>query len=253
MVWPLTRRKSLETHAALTDTGKRHKHNEDAVVVIIPPDGAGWGFDLAAIVADGVSGQAKADAASTLAIDMFRATLSQPDNKPAEERLVIASAAASAGILDLARREAGGVPVASTVVALVISGSTATVGHVGNSRAYRLRNGSMEQLTEDHSVVAEGVRQGLIAPADARKHPMRSRISRALGTPQADSMDTGKFEARTRDIFLLCSDGLHDVVDDAEIKKVITEDVAGSARRLIDLANAAGGPDNITVALYRVP
>jgi protein phosphatase len=163
------------------------------------------------------------------------------------------SAAASAAILDFARREAGGAPVASTVVALVISGSTATVGHVGNSRAYRLRNGSLEQLTEDHSIVAQGVRQGTIAAADARKHPMRSRINRALGTPEADSMDTGTFEARTRDIFLLCSDGLHDVVDDAEIKKAITEDVAGSARRLIDLANAAGGPDNITVALYRVP
>jgi protein phosphatase len=236
----------------LTDAGRRHQKNEDAVVMIVPPDGATWGFDLAAIVCDGVSGQPRGDMASKLSIDAFRSTLSRDDDRPLGERLRIAGAAASAAILDFARREAGGAPVASTVVALVLSGHRATIGHVGNSRADLVRGGALDRLTDDHSFVAEQVRQGVILAGDVRRHPMRSRISRALGTPQADQMDVGEHEAKTGDLFLLCTDGLHDVVEEAEIAKAISDDLDRSAHKLVDLANAAGGPDNITVALCRV-
>lgn len=253
MVWPLAGRTNNVAHAALTDKGKRHKSNEDAVAVFVPPRGARWGFDIAAVVCDGVSGQPRGDAASALAIEAFRSTLSRPDDRPIPERLIEASAAASAAILDFARREVEGAPVATTAVALVLSGGTATIGHVGNSRAYRVRHGEMELLTSDHSVVAEGVRQGLITADEARRHPLRSRINRALGTPDADAMEVDEREARPHDIFLLSSDGLHDVVGEGEIKKAISTDLGRSARRLIDLANAAGGPDNITVALCRIP
>lgn len=251
MAWPFAARRNVAAdHAALTDAGRRHQKNEDAVAVIPAPDGAG--FDLAAIVCDGVSGQPRGEMASALSIDAFRATLSQRDARPMAERLRVAAAASSAAILDFARREAGGAPVASTVVALVLAGRHATIGHVGNSRAYLLRGGEMEQLTADHSFVAEQIRQGVILASEARRHPMRSRISRALGTPGADQMDVGEHEAQPGDVFLLSSDGLHDVVDEAEITKAISDDLAKSARRLIDLANAAGGPDNVTVALCRV-
>lgn len=217
-----------------------------------PPEGERWGFDLAAIVCDGVSGQPRGDVASTLSIDAFRATFTQADGRPIAERLKVASAAASAAILDFAQREADGAPVASTVVALVIAGQRATVGHVGNSRCYRIRGGEMELLTGDHSFVAEQIRQGIILASDARRHPYRSRISRALGTPNADAMDVSEHEAKPGDVYLLSTDGLHDVVEEAEIVKVIDGDLERSVRRLIDLANAAGGPDNITAALCRV-
>lgn len=254
MPWPFAPRKAAAArYAALTDAGRRHEKNEDAVAVIVPPVGAGWGFDLAAIVCDGVSGQPRGEMASALSIDAFKAALSQQDDRPIAERLRVASAASSAAILDFAQRETGGAPVASTVVALVLTGHHATIGHVGNSRAYVLRGGEMSVLTADHSFVGEQVRQGLILPSDARRHPMRSRISRALGTPKADQMDVGEHEARAGDLFLLSSDGLHDIVEETEIHKAIGDDLERSARKLIDLANAAGGPDNITVALVRVP
>ena len=253
MPWPFERRRTADArHAALTDAGRRHQKNEDAVAVIEPPAGAGWGFNLAAIVCDGVSGQPRGEMASALSIEAFTSALSQKDDRPIAERLRVASAASSAAILDFAQRETGGAPVASTVVALVLAGRHATIGHVGNSRAYLLRGGEMELLTADHSFVGEQIRQGLILASEARRHPMRSRISRALGTPKADQMDVGEHEVRAGDLFLLSSDGLHDVVEEAEIRKAIGDDLERSARKLIDLANAAGGPDNITVALCRV-
>jgi len=250
--WPFATRRSGARHAALTDAGRRHEKNEDAVAVIVPPGGAGWGFDLAVIVCDGVSGQPRGEMASALSIEAFKATLSQKDDRPIAERLRVASAASSAAIIDFAQREAGGAPVASTVVALVLAAHHATIGHVGNSRAYLLRGGEMDVLTADHSFVGEQIRQGLILASDARRHPMRSRISRALGTPGADAMDVSEHATKAGDLFLLCSDGLHDVIEQAEIKKAISDDLEKSAHRLIDLANAAGGPDNITVALCRV-
>jgi protein phosphatase len=250
--WPFATKKSTAHHAALTDTGRRHEKNEDAVSVIVPPDGQRWGFDIAVVVCDGVSGQPRGEMASALSIEAFRATLMRGDDRPIAERFRVAGAASSAAIIDFAQREAGGAPVASTVVALALSGHHATIGHVGNSRAYRLRRGELERLTNDHSFVAEQIRQGVILASEARRHPMRSRISRALGTPQADQMDVGEHEAHAGDLFLLCTDGLHDVIEEAEIQKAIDDDLERSAKRLIDLANAAGGPDNITVALCRV-
>ncbi len=252
MPWPFARRKSTVHHAALTDPGKRHEKNEDAVTMIVPADGQHWGFDVAAVVCDGVSGQPRGEMASKLSIDAFRARLSRSDPLPIGERLRIASAAASAAILDFAKREAGGAPVASTVVALVLSGHSATIGHVGNSRCYLFRGGELQLLTNDHSFVAEQVRQGIILASEARRHPLRSRISRALGTPQADAMDVTEHDAKPGDVFLLCTDGLHDFVEEAEIKKAISDDLNRSAHRLVDLANAAGGLDNVTVALCRV-
>lgn len=253
MPWPFAARKAGVSHAALTDAGRRHDKNEDAVTIIVRPVGERWGFDLAAIVCDGVSGQPRGDMASKLSIDAFRATLSQPDARPIGERLRVAAAGSSVAIVDFAQREVGGAPVASTVVALALGEGTATIGHVGNSRCYRIRRGEMELLTADHSLVAEQVRQGIILPTDARRHPYRSRISRALGTPGADQMDVSEHATKGGDLFLLSTDGLHDVVEEAEISGAIGADLDRSAKRLIDLANAAGGPDNITVALIRVP
>lgn len=252
MRWALPTRRTVVDHAAITDVGLRRKENEDAVLVIIPESGQHWGFDLVAIVCDGVGGQPRGEAASRLAVSTFRATLSQPDRRSAGERLIVAGSAATAAILDLARREAEGAPLASTVVALVLEGRRASIGHVGDSRAYLFRNGELQLITSDHSFVAEQVRQGLIPAGESRRHPLRSRLTRALGTPQGDRMDVTEIAARPADLFLLCSDGLHAFVEEADLAKAISDDLDRTARRLIDLANAAGGIDNITVALCRV-
>lgn len=249
--WPFAARRGLD-HTALTDTGLRRKENEDSVLVMAPDHGK-WGFDLAAVVCDGVGGQPQGETASRLAVDAFRATLSQPDRRPMRDRLTVAGAAASAAIADFARREAGGAALATTVVAVVVSGRTVTVGHAGDSRAYLLRGGALKVLTRDHTFVAEQVRQGLIPESAARGHPLRSRISRALGTPGADAIETSEVAGAAADVFLLCSDGLHAFVDEAEIAKAIDHDLHSSAKRLIALANAAGGVDNVTVALCRLP
>lgn len=248
---PFVGHKTPLAHAMLTDAGRRHERNEDAVAAILG-DGHDWGFDLALVVCDGVSGQPRAEMGSALSIEAFRATLSQRDRRPIAERLRVASAAASAAIVNFAQREAEGAPVASTVVALVLSAHVATIGYVGNSRCYLRRAGGLTQLTHDHSFVGEQVRQGIITAEDAKHHPFRSRITRALGAAGADTMDVVEHETRAGDLFLLSSDGLHDVLDDDAIERAISGDLGQTARALVDLANAAGGPDNITVALCRV-
>jgi PPM family protein phosphatase len=248
---PFVGRRTPPAYAVLTDAGRRHERNEDAVAAIAA-DGRDWGFELALIVCDGVSGQPRAEMGSSLSIEAFRATLSQRDRRPMAQRLRAAAAAASAAIVDFAKREADGAAVASTVVALVLSGHSATIGYVGNSRCYLRRAGVMTLLTHDHSFVAEQVRQGIITAADAKHHPFRSRITRALGAVGADAMDVVENVVQPGDLFLLSSDGLHDVIDDDHIHRAISRDLERSARALIDLANAAGGPDNITVALCEV-
>jgi protein phosphatase len=145
----------------------------------------------------------------------------------------------------------------TTVTVALFDGGSATIaiGHVGDSRAYRIRNGLLEQLTADHSLVAELVRSGRLTPEQAADHPHRSVITRALGTEASVDVDTFTMEAEPGDLYLLCSDGLTTMLGDDEILAVV--DGAGRepdavARQLIDAANRAGGEDNITVVVFEV-
>jgi protein phosphatase len=140
-------------------------------------------------------------------------------------------------------------------VALVDADGTVSFGHVGDSRAYLLRGGKLEQLTDDHSLVAELVRRGELSPAQAEIHPQRSVITRALGTDPEVAVDTFSLEPEPDDIVLLCSDGLSSFVDSATIEQVITRfrsDLRGAAHGLIHAANRAGGEDNITAVLFEL-
>jgi protein phosphatase len=128
------------------------------------------------------------------------------------------------------------------------------VGHVGDSRLYRLRGGRLEQLTEDHSLVEELVRQGRLTPEEAENHPQRSIITRALG-PEADvEVETFTHRARDGDVYLICSDGLSGMVSEEDMTRTLTESYSlkEAAYRLVDAANQAGGKDNITVVLFRL-
>jgi protein phosphatase len=140
-------------------------------------------------------------------------------------------------------------------VALLHDDGTVTIGHVGDSRAYLLRDGALEQITDDHSLVAELVRRGELSPEEAEVHPQRSVITRALGTDPDVDADTFTVQAQAGDLFLLCSDGLTTMVDVETITKIVArnqDDLRAAARSLIKEANDRGGDDNITTVLFDV-
>ena len=141
-----------------------------------------------------------------------------------------------------------------TVALADLAGDTIAIGHVGDSRAYRIRDGALEQLTEDHSLVAELVRRGRLSPEEAETHPQRSVITRALGTDPDVNVDLFTVEGLPGDLFLLCSDGLTTMVPDAELLDLAAgrNDLEAVARALVNAANAAGGEDNVTVVAFEL-
>jgi len=141
-----------------------------------------------------------------------------------------------------------------TVALVDDAGSSVAVAHVGDSRAYRVRGGELEQLTDDHSLVGELVRGGKLSAEEAEAHPQRSVITRAVGTEADVDVDTFTVEIETGDLYLLCSDGLTDMVPDREILALLAEadDLDRAVHALVDAANAGGGEDNIPVVLFAV-
>ena len=143
----------------------------------------------------------------------------------------------------------------TTMTVALVEDATVTFGHVGDSRAYVLRDGELEQLTDDHSLVAELVRGGKLSAEEAEHHPQRSVITRALGTDPDVDVDTFTIDAEDGDVFVLCSDGLTDMVGDDEIGEVLAasrENLKEAAEELVRRANKAGGQDNITVVAFEM-
>ena len=232
---------SLGRSAAVSHTGRKRRHNEDAYVVDPP---------LFAI-ADGMGGARAGEVASGLAAAAVKADDGNGDGG-AEGRVVALIQEANRRIYERSREDAEVSGMGTTMTVALVDGMRVTFGHVGDSRAYALRDGRLEQLTEDHSLVAELVRGGKLSPEEAEHHPRRSVITRALGTDPDVDVDTFVVDARDGDIFLLCSDGLTDMVSDETIAKVLsaTPDLQPAAEELVRLANKAGGEDNITVVAF---
>ncbi len=223
-----------------THTGRKRRHNEDSYVVE-PPMFA---------VADGMGGAKAGEVASGLAAEALKET--GTDGMGGEQRVTQLIQEANRRVFRRANedREASGMGTTMTV-ALVEDGRV-VFGHVGDSRAYLIREGSIEQLTDDHSLVAELVRSGRLTPEEAEAHPQRSVITRAVGTEPDVDVDTFTVEPEEGDLFLICSDGLTDMVDDATIIDAIErnrEDLDEAAKALVGAANRVGGEDNITVLL----
>ena len=232
---------ALKTHPGL----KRPK-NEDAVGGEATP----WGGVY--VVADGMGGHRTGEVASRLAVETVLARLSR-EEPPSPKDLLEALEEANGRIHREAQRpENRGMGTTCTV--LVLDLPYALVAHVGDSRAYLLREGNLLQLTEDHSWVAERVRQGLLSPEEARTHRWRNVITNALGSfPQA-RVDLLGLKLRPGDTFLLCTDGLSGVLEERALKEVLAHfPPAEAAERLVALANEWGGPDNVSVAVVRVP
>jgi protein phosphatase len=209
-------------------------------------------------VADGLGGHQGGEVASAAAVAPLAALDGRELADPAEaaEALAGAIAEANSAILDQASGNPGLWGMGTTVTAAAVAGGRhLQLAHVGDSRAYLLRDGSFDQLTTDHTVVGELVRRGRLTPAQAAVHPERSILTRAVGLDPRIPVDTpDPLELQDGGQVLLCSDGLTEAVDDDQIAQVLSAEPDGNAacQALIEAANAAGGPDNITVVLLRV-
>ena len=228
-------------HAAATDPGRRRLRNEDAYVVQ-PPLFA---------VADGMGGAQAGEIASRIAASVLR----ESGAEAGEDAVVALIQEANRRVYEAAASDEARAGMGTTMTAALVAGDTVRIGHVGDSRAYRVRDGELEQLTDDHSLVAELVRSGRLSPEEADVHPQRSVITRVLGTDPEVDVDTFEVEARPGDVFMICSDGLTSMVDDASILGMVERNRASlvrAARALVDAANKGGGEDNITVIVFEL-
>ncbi len=233
----------LGESAGRTDAGRVRRRNEDSFV-LDPPLFA---------VADGMGGAQAGEVASRLAAAAFREYHDADRLEPAE-RVEAIIQEANRRIYERARTDSEASGMGTTVTAAILTNGRVSIGHVGDSRAYRVRDGELEQLTEDHSLVADLMRSGRLTPEEADAHPQRSVITRALGTDAEVDVDMTTVDVEPGDLFLLCSDGLTTMVPEEDILRIAQE--SGSldeiARTLVRAANSGGGEDNITVVLFRV-
>jgi protein phosphatase len=228
--------------AGLTDPGRIRRRNEDAFICS-PPLFA---------VADGMGGAQAGEIASRIATAAFREPRAADLDPEARLRSIIQEA--NRRIYARAASDPTVSGMGTTVTAALLADEQLALGHVGDSRAYRIRDGKLEQLTQDHSLVADLVRSGRLTPEEAQLHPQRSVITRALGTDAAVTIDSSTVDARAGDVFLLCSDGLTAMLDDATVLDTVSSapDLEQATRSLVQLANRKGGEDNITVVLFSI-
>jgi serine/threonine protein phosphatase PrpC len=230
-------------HFERTDTGRQRRGNEDAFYARAP---------LFA-VADGMGGAQAGEVASHLAVEVLEQGL--PDGAGSvEERLRARVSEANERIMESAQADDARAGMGTTLTVAYVGEDDLTVAHVGDSRLYRLRDGTFERLTDDHSLVEELVRQGKLTPEEADEHPQRSIITRALGAEEGVEADSATWAGRHDDVYLICSDGLTSMVPEARVAEVLAagRSLAAAGRALIDAANDAGGRDNITVVLFRL-
>ncbi len=243
--------------SGISDVGRKRDRNEDAFLI---------NEELQLyVVADGMGGHVGGEYASALAVNTveevvsameFPDTYKVGDVDPAEViRGRVAGAVSAAGqkIHAWAEEHQEYRGMGTTAVALLIHGTNAFIAHVGDSRLYSVRDGAIEQITEDHSLVAQSIREGLLTAEQAKRHRMRNVITRALGFEEDVEVDVQIRALRRGDRFLICSDGLSGKVEDNEMRDLVCRyDVQEACRQLVGLACARGGEDNITVVLVEI-
>jgi protein phosphatase len=233
----------IDDQAFRSDTGRQRNANEDSFFVRAP----------IFVVADGMGGAQAGEVASRAAADAFDIDL--PEGPP-ERVLGETIAKANRAIHDLARTDPSRAGMGTTLTAVIVDAGSeeVAIGHVGDSRAYRLRGGKLEQLTRDHSLVEEMRRKGQLTDAQAEDHPQRSIITRALGPEPEVEPDLQTVPAAPGDVFLICSDGLTTMLGEEQIAKLLARATSMDAavRALVDEANRAGGRDNITTLAFRL-
>jgi PPM family protein phosphatase len=230
-------------YAVASDTGRRRRRNEDNYVVA-PPLFA---------VADGMGGAQAGEVASQLAASALEADDS--DVLEGTKRIDALIQEANRRIYDRASTDPTASGMGTTMTVALVEGMTVAIGHVGDSRAYLVRDEHMEQLTEDHSLVNELLKTGKLSEEEAQIHPQRSVITRAVGTDPDVDVDGFTIEAEDGDVFLICSDGLSDMVEDEEILELVhanRDDLDKAVKALVAAANRGGGEDNITAVAFQI-
>jgi protein phosphatase len=241
----------------LSHVGRQRQHNEDSYLV---EDDA-----KLFLVADGMGGHAAGEIASRIAVDSISEFIlhSKSDDgtwphaydehfRRSTNRLMAAVRLANTRVLEAMRKDARLRGMGTTVVACLVDNDMISVAHVGDSRAYLIRDRQLSRITNDHSWVFEQVQAGMLSEAEAEKHPLRNVITRALGGALQVVPDASEIEAHRGDLYLLCSDGLTGMVSEDEILRVVTEnngDLKKTCQQLIEVANEHGGLDNVTAVL----
>jgi PPM family protein phosphatase len=227
--------------AARTDTGRQRHANEDSYYARAP----------IFVIADGMGGAQAGEVASRVAADAFDEELS--GGSP-EEQLAERAREANRRIFELASADASRSGMGTTLTGALLDADEVSIVHVGDSRAYLFREGELRQLTRDHSLVEELRRRGQLTPEEAEEHPQRSVITRALGPEPDVELDLHTHQARSGDVFLLCSDGLTSMVREERLRATLDRaaSLEEAVDELVDEANHAGGRDNITVLAFRL-
>ncbi len=228
-------------HFSHSDTGRMRRANEDSYFARAP----------LFVVADGMGGAQAGEVASRVAVEAFERDL-QVAAESSEEALAERVREANARIYEMSQASQARAGMGTTITAAHVGDHDVAIAHVGDSRAYRLRDGDFERLTEDHSLVEEMRRRGQLTAQEADEHPQRSIITRALGPEPTVLVDTNSWRGAAGDVYLLCSDGLTSMVQEARVADIVraAADLGDAGRRLIAAANDAGGRDNITVVLF---
>jgi PPM family protein phosphatase len=228
--------------ARITHPGRKRRRNEDAYVVEPP---------LFAI-ADGMGGAQAGEVASRLAAAAVRESGADGGG---EDRILGLMREANRRVYDRSSTDPKTSGMGTTMTVALVEDDRVAFGHVGDSRAYLIRDGEIEQLTEDHSLVNELLKSGKLSPAEAQTHPQRSVITRALGTDPDVDVDTFTIGVQTGDLFLLCSDGLTDMVSQSDILELVgrnRDDIDEALKALVKAANRGGGEDNITIVAFEI-
>lgn len=241
-------------YAALSDIGFRRRNNQDAYVIQKAPDREFWdAHGHLFLVADGMGGHAVGELASKLAADTVPLTFQKQRDLGLPDALRASLEVANNTIYERGRLNRDFLRMGTTCTTLVLSSEGAIVAHVGDSRAYRIRGSVIEQITFDHSLQWELIRQGAMSPEEVYEREPRNVITRCLGPdPRVDVDTEGPFPVQPGDVYVLCSDGLHGLVSDSEIGMIGKElGPADACQLLVDLANVRGGNDNITVVVVK--
>jgi len=235
---------TVAEEAYKTDTGRQRHANEDSYFARSP---------LFA-VADGMGGAQAGEVASRIAARAFERRQRLSREEPAESQLEEIAQTANREIHRLAQEDSSRAGMGTTLTAAMVRDDEVAFGHVGDSRAYLLRDGQLKRLTKDHSLVEELRRQGRLTEEQAEEHPQRSIITRALGPEPSVNVDTMTFPARDGDVYLLCSDGLTTMVSEDEIREILVESrtLRSAVNKLVEAANRGGGRDNITAVAFRL-
>jgi len=247
--------------AGQTNVGRKRSHNEDNLLLVTAEN-------LFA-VADGMGGHASGEVASQLAVetlsDFFKRT-SENDEitwpfreekglKYEENRLVTSIKLANLRIFETAHSEPRLKGMGTTIVGALFTNGTAYLGHVGDSRAYRIRDGAIEQLTEDHSLLNDYIKANKLSAEEIDAFPHKNVIVRALGMRESVQVDISRLDPQNNDLYVLCSDGLSGMITDPEILNIVdaaAADIEGACNALIDAANEQGGVDNITCVVVKI-